>query len=126
MPAPVVCHSQTVWLPIQVLFTARPCYPRVANKLLGGQQLPYKRMDRPRKLLSCPSSFESNRCCLAIARAEPAGSTDIAEVLTENLVDKILLNAIVHQARLDADLNLVTKPFTFDQLAIKVRDVLDR
>ena len=35
-------------------------------------------------------------------------------------------NAIVHQGRLDADVNLITKPFTFDQLAMKVRDVLDR
>jgi CheY-like chemotaxis protein len=35
-------------------------------------------------------------------------------------------NAIVHQGRLDADVNLITKPFTFDQLAVKVRDVLDR
>jgi hypothetical protein len=35
-------------------------------------------------------------------------------------------NAIVHQGRLDADVYLITKPFTFDQLAVKVRDVLDR
>jgi CheY-like chemotaxis protein len=35
-------------------------------------------------------------------------------------------NAIVHQGRLDADVSLITKPFTFDQLAVKVRDVLDR
>jgi signal transduction histidine kinase/CheY-like chemotaxis protein len=35
-------------------------------------------------------------------------------------------NAIVHQGRLDADVNLITKPFTFDQLAVKVRDVLDQ
>ena len=78
------------------------------------------------KPYGCPFSSSLPRGRVIRARAEPAGSTDIAEVLTENLVDKILLNAIVHQARLDADLNLVTKPFTFDQLAIKVRDVLDR
>ena len=35
-------------------------------------------------------------------------------------------NAIVHQGRLDADVNLITKPFTFDQLAEKIRDILDR
>jgi CheY-like chemotaxis protein len=35
-------------------------------------------------------------------------------------------NAIVHQGRLDADVNLITKPFTFDPLAVKVRDVLDQ
>ena len=35
-------------------------------------------------------------------------------------------NAIVHQGRLDAGVHLLTKPFNFDELAIKVRDVLDR
>jgi hypothetical protein len=35
-------------------------------------------------------------------------------------------NAIVHQGRLDVDVSLISKPFTFDQLAAKVRDVLDR
>jgi signal transduction histidine kinase/DNA-binding response OmpR family regulator len=34
-------------------------------------------------------------------------------------------NAIVHQGRLDAGVNLITKPFTFDQLAKRLRDVLD-
>lgn len=35
-------------------------------------------------------------------------------------------NAIVHQGRLDAGVALLTKPFTFDQLATRIRDVLDR
>jgi CheY-like chemotaxis protein len=34
-------------------------------------------------------------------------------------------NAIVHNGRLDADVQLLTKPFTFEQLATRVRDVLD-
>jgi CheY-like chemotaxis protein/two-component sensor histidine kinase len=34
-------------------------------------------------------------------------------------------NAIVHQGRLDAGVNLITKPFTFDQLGARVRDILD-
>jgi signal transduction histidine kinase len=34
-------------------------------------------------------------------------------------------NAIVHQGRLDAGVNLITKPFTFDQLGARVREVLD-
>jgi CheY-like chemotaxis protein len=34
-------------------------------------------------------------------------------------------NAIVHQGRLDADVQLISKPFTFDQLAARVRDVID-
>ena len=34
-------------------------------------------------------------------------------------------NAIVHQGRLDAGVQLITKPFTFEELAIKARDVLD-
>jgi DNA-binding NtrC family response regulator len=34
-------------------------------------------------------------------------------------------NAIVHHGRLDAGVQLITKPFTFEQLAIRVRDVLD-
>jgi CheY-like chemotaxis protein len=34
-------------------------------------------------------------------------------------------NAIVHQGRLDAGVRLLQKPFTFDQLANRVRDVLD-
>lgn len=35
-------------------------------------------------------------------------------------------NAIIHQGRLDADVHLVSKPFTFEQLASRLRDVLDR
>lgn len=35
-------------------------------------------------------------------------------------------NAIIHHGRLDAGVQLLTKPFTFDQLAIRVRDVLDQ
>jgi PAS domain S-box-containing protein len=34
-------------------------------------------------------------------------------------------NAIVHDGRLDADVALISKPFTFDQLAAKVRAQLD-
>lgn len=35
-------------------------------------------------------------------------------------------NAIVHQGRLDPGVQLITKPFTFDQLAARLRDVLDK
>lgn len=35
-------------------------------------------------------------------------------------------NAIVHHGRLDRGVHLITKPFTFDELAVKVRDVLDQ
>jgi CheY-like chemotaxis protein len=34
-------------------------------------------------------------------------------------------NAIVHHGRLDAGVHLLTKPFTFQDLANKVRDLLD-
>jgi CheY-like chemotaxis protein len=34
-------------------------------------------------------------------------------------------NAIVHNGRLDDDVSLITKPFTFDTLASKVRKLLD-
>lgn len=34
-------------------------------------------------------------------------------------------NAIVHQGRLDPGVQLITKPFTFDDLATKIREVLD-
>jgi len=34
-------------------------------------------------------------------------------------------NAIVHQGRLDANVHLISKPFTFDQLAARVRDIID-
>jgi PAS domain S-box-containing protein len=34
-------------------------------------------------------------------------------------------NAIVHHGRLDAGVQLITKPFSFDELASKVRDVLE-
>ncbi|MEA3025213.1 MAG: hypothetical protein QOF91_498, partial [Alphaproteobacteria bacterium] len=34
-------------------------------------------------------------------------------------------NAIVHHGRLDAGVQLITKPFTYAELAAKVRDVLD-
>ncbi|RZL40653.1 MAG: response regulator [Rubrivivax sp.] len=35
-------------------------------------------------------------------------------------------NAIVHQGRLDPGVQLITKPFTFDDLATKIRDVLEQ
>ena len=35
-------------------------------------------------------------------------------------------NAIVHHGRLDRGVQLITKPFSFDDLAAKVREVLDR
>ncbi|HEY8617749.1 PAS domain-containing hybrid sensor histidine kinase/response regulator [Phenylobacterium sp.] len=35
-------------------------------------------------------------------------------------------NAIVHHGRLDAGVELISKPFTFEQLAVRVRDLLDR
>lgn len=35
-------------------------------------------------------------------------------------------NAIVHQGRLDAGVQLITKPYTFEALAAKVRDILDK
>jgi len=35
-------------------------------------------------------------------------------------------NAIVHHGRLDPGVQLITKPFTFDDLAARVRDVLDQ
>ncbi|RYE74552.1 MAG: response regulator, partial [Myxococcales bacterium] len=35
-------------------------------------------------------------------------------------------NAIVHQGRLDHGVQLITKPFTFDDLATKIREVLDQ
>jgi two-component system NtrC family sensor kinase len=34
-------------------------------------------------------------------------------------------NAIIHQGRLDADVELLTKPFTHDLLTRKVRQILD-
>lgn len=34
-------------------------------------------------------------------------------------------NAIVHHGRLDPGVNLISKPFTFDELAARVRDILD-
>jgi CheY-like chemotaxis protein len=35
-------------------------------------------------------------------------------------------NAIIHHGRLDEGVHLITKPFTFSDLAARVRDVLDR
>ena len=34
-------------------------------------------------------------------------------------------NAIVHQGRLDRGTNMISKPFSFEELAAKVRQVLD-
>lgn len=35
-------------------------------------------------------------------------------------------NAIVHQGRLDAGVQLITKPFTYAALAARIRDCLDK
>lgn len=35
-------------------------------------------------------------------------------------------NAIVHHGRLDAGVHLISKPFTFEQLGVRVRDLLDK
>ena len=35
-------------------------------------------------------------------------------------------NAIVHHGRLDPGVNLITKPFSYADLAARVRDILDR
>jgi DNA-binding response OmpR family regulator len=35
-------------------------------------------------------------------------------------------NAIVHHGRLDPGVNLITKPFSYGDLAARVRDILDR
>jgi CheY-like chemotaxis protein len=35
-------------------------------------------------------------------------------------------NAIVHNGKLDPGINLISKPFTYEQLATKVRALLDR
>jgi CheY-like chemotaxis protein len=35
-------------------------------------------------------------------------------------------NAIVHQGRLDAGVNLITKPFTLEQLGSRIRAILDK
>jgi len=35
-------------------------------------------------------------------------------------------NAIVHQGRLDPDVDLLNKPYTQQDLALKVRELLDR
>jgi CheY-like chemotaxis protein len=34
-------------------------------------------------------------------------------------------NAIIHHGRLDKGVQLIVKPFSFNELAVKVRDVLD-
>jgi two-component system NtrC family sensor kinase len=35
-------------------------------------------------------------------------------------------NAIIHHGRLDADVDLLTKPFTTENLARKIRQVIER
>jgi DNA-binding response OmpR family regulator len=34
-------------------------------------------------------------------------------------------DAIIHQGRLDRGINMISKPFSFEELAAKVRQVLD-
>jgi DNA-binding NtrC family response regulator len=34
-------------------------------------------------------------------------------------------NAIIHQGRMDRGINMISKPFSFEELASKVRQVLD-
>jgi DNA-binding response OmpR family regulator len=34
-------------------------------------------------------------------------------------------NAIIHHGRLDAGINMISKPFSFEELAAKVREPLD-
>jgi CheY-like chemotaxis protein len=57
---------------------------------------------------------------------------DVANALAETTSDFVVLfttgytrNAIVHHGRLDADVNLIQKPYTQRELAVKIRRILD-
>ena len=57
----------------------------------------------------------------------------LAQKATENQSDLVVLfttgytrNAIVHQGRLDADVRLITKPYTQEELARTIRAILDQ
>jgi len=52
---------------------------------------------------------------------DPAQSEVIAAAHLRNLAR----NAIVHNGVLDTGVQLISKPFTLEQLALKIREVLD-
>jgi two-component SAPR family response regulator len=63
----------------------------------------------------------------------PVRSPELARKAKERIPDIGILftsgyteNAIVHGGRLDAGVNLLTKPYTRQMLASRVRDVLDK
>jgi len=58
----------------------------------------------------------------ALADLAKAGRQDLRVLYTTGYSR----NAIVHHGRLDAGVQLISKPFTYEQLAARVRDVLDR
>lgn len=65
-----------------------------------------------------PEGMDGRRLADEVQRRRPAINVLFTTGYTRN--------AIVHNGRLDAGLDLIGKPFTFEALAAKVREILDR
>lgn len=76
------------------------------------------------KGISPPKARDSRPCSTASGRVQEVADARRQPLEREGLADQ--LHAIVHNGRLDPGVQLVTKPFTFEVLASKVRAVLDR
>lgn len=47
-------------------------------------------------------------------------------VLESPVHDRLCRNSIIHHGRLDKGVQLIVKPFSFNELAVKVRDVMHK
>ena len=75
--------------------------------------------------ISASTCCSPTSCCRARAAACSPTPRPLRPALKVLFTTGYSRNAIVHHGRLDAGVQLISKPFTFDQLANRVRDLLD-
>ncbi len=104
-------------------------YSSTVLRELGYQVLEAGEADAALAILRSPSRIDLLFTDVVLPGKSGRVLADEAAVLRPGL--RILFttgysrNAIVHHGRLDSGVQLITKPFTFEQLAARVRDVLD-
>jgi hypothetical protein len=115
--APIACHPITIFAAGRVISVRQCCHFALAS--------------------SCRSMAESMKypkCATTVigTYSKPDNGRQLADhAIRQRPALRVLFttgytaNAIVHQGRLDPDVELISKPFTYDSLAHKIRPLLD-